>query len=69
MKREAQATWIHANCLHIETSLGIVNIYTGLHDTEGRKVESVEIMPDKVDHTVKVEDSDYLRVRMIEVKV
>lgn len=29
--------------LHVETPLGIVNIRTGLHDMEGRRVESVEI--------------------------
>lgn len=31
--------------LHVETSLGIVNIYTGLSDTEGRRVEAIGIIP------------------------
>jgi hypothetical protein len=65
-KRLAHARWISDNTLHVETELGIVNIYVGLSDTGGHKVESVEIIPDKMDHVVKVEGSDYLRVRMIE---
>jgi hypothetical protein len=36
----------HPNCLHIETELGIINIYVGLTDAKGRKVEAVEILPD-----------------------
>jgi len=35
------------NCLHIETEGGIVNIRVGLQDREGRKVTSIEILPDK----------------------
>lgn len=32
--------------IHIETDLGIVNIYLGLHNTFGQRVESVEVIPD-----------------------
>lgn len=32
--------------LHVETALGIVNIYLGLHDATGRAVERIEITPD-----------------------
>ena len=31
--------------LHIETELGIVNIRTCLHDTEGNLVDSIELLP------------------------
>jgi hypothetical protein len=31
--------------LHVETPLGIVNIYTQLNDSEGRRVERVEYIP------------------------
>ncbi len=33
--------------LHIETEGGIVNIRVGLHDTEGKAVTHVEILPDQ----------------------
>lgn len=58
------------NILHIETELGIINVYVNLHDLEGRLVESVEIYPD---NGVKINDGgekemDYLRVRLIKYK-
>jgi hypothetical protein len=31
--------------LHIETPLGIINIRVGLHDSQGRRVESIEVIP------------------------
>lgn len=34
-----------ARLVHVETSLGIVNIYVGLRDAAGRRVERVEIIP------------------------
>jgi len=34
------------NLLHIETEGGIVNIRVGLSNAEGKKVTSVEILPD-----------------------
>lgn len=40
------------NLLHIETNLGIVNIRVGLHDAQGRMVESVELIPDESDGVV-----------------
>jgi hypothetical protein len=33
--------------LHIETDLGIINIRTGLTDMKGRRVDSIEIIPDR----------------------
>jgi hypothetical protein len=32
---------------HIETPLGIINVYCGLQDNEGRDVVRVEVIPDK----------------------
>lgn len=32
--------------VHIETPNGIVNVYTGLHDREGRSVDRIEVIPD-----------------------
>ena len=73
MTRKAHSKWVDNNCFHIETELGIINIYVGLSDTEGHRVESVEILPDKKPMNpqgVLVDDgkatSDYLRVRLVE---
>jgi hypothetical protein len=35
-----------ARLIHIETPLGIINIRPGLTDAKGRKVDSIEIIPD-----------------------
>lgn len=32
--------------IHVETELGIVNIYLGLRDDKGRRVETVAFKPD-----------------------
>ena len=34
------------NLLHIETEGAVINIRVNLHDTEGREVNHVEILPD-----------------------
>lgn len=34
------------NLLHIETDGAVVNIRVGLHDSDGRKVTSIEVLPD-----------------------
>jgi hypothetical protein len=36
-----------ARVIHVETELGIVNIYVGLTDHLGRKVESVSMLPNE----------------------
>lgn len=36
---------IRKGLLHVETPLGIVNIYVGLTDRRGRKVETIEMIP------------------------
>jgi hypothetical protein len=36
-----------ARIVHVETELGIVNIYVGLTDRLGREVETVEMIPDQ----------------------
>lgn len=58
--------WEKDNIIHQESALGLVNIYLGLHDTEGNHVESVEIRPDEgVKIDLNGERLDYLRVRLI----
>ncbi len=34
-----------ARVVHVETELGIVNVYVGLTDNAGRRVERVEMIP------------------------
>lgn len=36
-----------ARIVHVETTLGIVNIYVGLRDAHGRRVERVEMLPNQ----------------------
>jgi len=62
------------NTLHVETKQAIINIRLGLVDTEGRSIESVEIIPDRyagspqykvLTHEEGEEkEVDYLRVRV-----
>jgi hypothetical protein len=37
----------HSGILHVETPEGIVNIYAGLTDADGRPVTTVEAIPDQ----------------------
>jgi hypothetical protein len=53
-------------CIHVETELGIVNIYLGLHDSEGRKVESIEILADDYAGEPKVTLDGHVRSRLIQ---
>ena len=34
------------NLVHVETDLGVVNIWLHLHDEQGNRVERVSVMPD-----------------------
>jgi hypothetical protein len=46
MKSHGMKTIVHnKGLLHVETPLGIVNIYVGLHDSNGRRVENVQFRP------------------------
>ena len=36
-----------ARIVHVETTLGIVNIYVGLRDEQGRRVERIEVLPNR----------------------
>lgn len=40
--------------LHVETPLGIVNIYLGLTDIKGRRVERVDMLPNNYSGERKV---------------
>lgn len=54
--------------LHVETPLGIVNVRAGLHDSEGRRVDSVEILPNRYAGEPAVELDGYANSRLIEAK-
>lgn len=46
-KKHGNCTWLsEQEVLHCEVEGAIVNIREGLHDLKGRKVTSVEIIPD-----------------------
>lgn len=56
------------NILHVETSLGIINIHVGLVDSEGRRVEHIEIIPNNYAGEPKVAtDQDIRNIRMVEL--
>lgn len=46
MKRISHTFRARDRLLHIETELGIINIYTGLHDHKGSVMERIDIIPD-----------------------
>jgi hypothetical protein len=52
--------------LHVETDLGIVNIYVGLMDDFGRRVESVELIADDYAGEPKVSVDGYVRSRFVQ---
>jgi hypothetical protein len=52
--------------LHVETPLGIVNIYVGLTDTEGRRVERIEIIPNDFAGEPKVLVEGVRSIRLVE---
>lgn len=56
------------NLLHVETDLGIVNIRVGLHDANGRRVTSVEIIPDVEAGGSTVELDGYSNNRLTETE-
>ena len=53
--------------LHVETPLGIVNIRVGLSDFKGRKVESIEVIPNRYAGEKKVTRKGYANTRLIEL--
>lgn len=55
------------NLLHVETPLGIVNIRIGLHDAEGRRVNSIEVIPDEYAGEPRVDVDGYRNTRLVEV--
>lgn len=54
--------------LHIEADLCIVNIYEGLRDTKGRKVTTIEIIPDEYIGEPKKQVVGSRYIRVIELK-
>lgn len=54
------------NLLHIETPLGIVNIRIGLHDGQGRPVESIEVIPNEYAGEPRVGVDGYRNTRLVQ---
>ena len=52
--------------IHVETALGIVNIWQGLMDSQGQRVERVEILPNDYAGEPKVILDGACATRMIE---
>jgi hypothetical protein len=50
--------------VHVETPLGIVNVYTGLRDRHGRRVDAVEMIPnsDVAGPPVRVYDNRFVEL-------
>ena len=59
---------IKSGMLHVETPLGIVNITVGLTDMNGRRVDSVQVIPDRAIGEKKIIRRGYHNTRMIELK-
>lgn len=45
MGRNMRRAVLRRGMLHVETPLGIVNITVGLTDRQGRRVDSIEVIP------------------------
>lgn len=54
------------NLLHVETPLGIVNIRIGLRDATGRRVDSVEVIPNAYAGEPEVVVDGCRNTRMVE---
>jgi hypothetical protein len=61
-------SWHKNEILHIETTIGIVNILPGLNDRLGRRVVSIEVIPDRYYGELKVVRRGYCNTRLIELK-
>lgn len=61
-------TWYKAETLHIETTIGIINVRPGLFDRFGRRVVSVEVIPSYGAGDRKVVRRGYGNTRLIELK-
>lgn len=53
-------------CLHVETPLGIVNIRIGLRDADGRRVDSIEVIPNQYVGEPEVTLNGLSNTRLIE---
>jgi hypothetical protein len=59
---------LKSGSLHVKTPLGIVNITVGLIDSRGRRVDSVQIIPDRIIGNKKIVRRGYRNTRMVELK-
>lgn len=67
-RRERHIVLKDGELLHVETPLGIVNVRTGLHDFQGRAVDSIEVMPDQYIGERKVVRRGLGNTRLIQLK-
>jgi hypothetical protein len=58
---------LNKGLLHVETPLGIVNIRVGLNDLKGRKVDSIEVIPNRYAGEKKVTRRGFANTRLIEL--
>jgi hypothetical protein len=59
---------LKSGSLHVETPLGIVNITVGLTDSRGRRVDAVQVIPDRIIGDKKIIRRGYYNTRMVELK-
>ncbi len=55
--------------LHIETPLGIVNVRAGEIDNRGRRVDSVQVIPDEYVGEKKIVRKGLANTRLVELKI
>jgi hypothetical protein len=60
--------YLENRMLHIETPLGVVNVRANLSDFKGRRVVSVEVLPDQFCGEKKVVRKGSANTRLVELK-
>lgn len=68
-RRQRSVTVKAGDLLHVETPLGIVNIRAGLTDSLGRRVDSIETLPNDYAGEPRVEIAGLANTRLIEEAV
>jgi hypothetical protein len=64
--RKMKTVVLRNGMLHVETPLGIVNITVGLHDSNGKRVDSIEVIPSNYAGEPKRTRDGYANTRIIE---
>lgn len=68
MRRDFKTVNLKHGMLHVETPLGIVNIMVGLSDSEGRRVNAIQVIPDESIGSKKVRRRGFYNTRLVELK-